>query len=134
MARIQINDFHTHGKNTNIDWHTPKKTSQLIAYIFLLQVINETVRLANIVPGIFRKVLKDVEIKGMFLVPGTKPMFQISLFFIPNLGQELIIKYFHYIQGILFQQVGLLWSVHRLFIWIRRNTMILSSLIHGDGR
>ncbi|KAJ6908256.1 cytochrome P450 87A3-like isoform X1 [Populus alba x Populus x berolinensis] len=39
---------------------------------FTHAVIHETVRLANIVPGIFRKVLKDVDIKGMFLVPRTK--------------------------------------------------------------
>ncbi|KAK4369611.1 hypothetical protein RND71_013403 [Anisodus tanguticus] len=31
---------------------------------FTHKVTNETVRLANIAPGIFRKVLKDVEIKG----------------------------------------------------------------------
>ena len=39
-------------------------------FIFLLtnlnlQIINETVRLANIVPGIFRKALQDVNFKGM---------------------------------------------------------------------
>jgi cytochrome P450 len=32
---------------------------------FNLQFINETVRLANIVPGIFRKVLRDIQFKGM---------------------------------------------------------------------
>ncbi|XP_027158107.1 cytochrome P450 87A3-like [Coffea eugenioides] len=32
--------------------------------IFTHMVINETVRLANIAPGIFRKVVKEVEIKG----------------------------------------------------------------------
>ena len=32
---------------------------------FNLQFINETVRLANIVPGIFRKALRDVQFKGM---------------------------------------------------------------------
>ncbi|KAH1075471.1 hypothetical protein J1N35_027799 [Gossypium stocksii] len=29
-----------------------------------LTVINETIRLGNIVPAIFRKVVKDIEIKG----------------------------------------------------------------------
>lgn len=40
----------------------------LFIYLFLLalQVINETIRLANIVPGIFRRVTKDVHIKGKF--------------------------------------------------------------------
>jgi hypothetical protein len=32
------------------------------------QVINETVRLANIVPGIFRKALEDIQVKGKFIV------------------------------------------------------------------
>ncbi|KAK7814333.1 cytochrome p450 708a2 [Quercus suber] len=32
---------------------------------FTFQFINETVRLANIVPGIFRKALRDIQFKGM---------------------------------------------------------------------
>ncbi|GMY20612.1 cytochrome P450 87A3-like isoform X1 [Fagus crenata] len=35
---------------------------------FTHMVINETVRLANIVPGIFRKAVEDVEVKGKFIV------------------------------------------------------------------
>ncbi|MCL7039108.1 hypothetical protein MKW94_016861 [Papaver nudicaule] len=35
-----------------------------------LQVINETVRLANIVPAIFRKSLKDIQIKGYTIPAG----------------------------------------------------------------
>jgi hypothetical protein len=31
----------------------------------ILQVINETIRLANIAPGIFRKAMKDVQFKGV---------------------------------------------------------------------
>lgn len=31
---------------------------------FTFQLINETVRLANIVPGVFRKALKDIKFKG----------------------------------------------------------------------
>ncbi|XP_061950023.1 cytochrome P450 87A3-like [Populus nigra] len=37
---------------------------------FTHTVIHETVRLANIVPGIFRKVLKDVDIKGYTIPAG----------------------------------------------------------------
>ena len=33
-----------------------------------MQVINETVRLANIVPGIFRKTLTDIQFKGTCLL------------------------------------------------------------------
>lgn len=38
----------------------------LVETYFDFEVINETVRLANIVPGLFRKVSKDVQIKGEF--------------------------------------------------------------------
>lgn len=31
----------------------------------LLQVINETLRLGNVVGGVFRKALQDVEVHGM---------------------------------------------------------------------
>uniref|UniRef100_A0A7N0TVK0 Cytochrome P450 n=2 Tax=Kalanchoe fedtschenkoi TaxID=63787 RepID=A0A7N0TVK0_KALFE len=37
---------------------------------FTFQVINETVRLANIVPGIFRRALKDVHFKGYTIPAG----------------------------------------------------------------
>ncbi|CAL5025899.1 unnamed protein product [Urochloa decumbens] len=37
---------------------------------FTSQVINETVRLANIAPGIFRKALKDVQFKGYTIPAG----------------------------------------------------------------
>ncbi|KAJ6677888.1 P450 putative-RELATED [Salix viminalis] len=54
-------------KNTDqsgITWQEYKSMT------FTHMVINETVRLANIVPGIFRKVLKDVEIKGYTIPAG----------------------------------------------------------------
>ncbi|RZC52583.1 hypothetical protein C5167_021003 [Papaver somniferum] len=37
---------------------------------FTTQVINEAVRLANIVPGVFRKALKDIHIKGYTIPAG----------------------------------------------------------------
>ncbi|KAL2902380.1 Cytochrome P450 87A3 [Bienertia sinuspersici] len=37
---------------------------------FTFQVINETVRLANIVPGIFRKAMRDVSFKGITIPAG----------------------------------------------------------------
>ena len=42
--------------------------SLLMTFLFLIifQVINETLRLGNIVPGIFRGVTKDIEMKGKF--------------------------------------------------------------------
>ena len=75
------------GKSTN-QWHLHiwwvgiLGLNILLAYRFLVyfityiiyhfqlywQVINETVRLANIVPGIFRKAVEDVEVKGKFIV------------------------------------------------------------------
>ncbi|XP_062088672.1 cytochrome P450 87A3-like [Humulus lupulus] len=48
-------DFH---ENSEITWEEYK------AMTFTHMVINEVVRLANIVPGIFRKVVNDVQIKG----------------------------------------------------------------------
>ncbi|CAN0902710.1 Cytochrome P450 87A3 [Linum grandiflorum] len=47
---------------TGINWEDYQSMT------FTHMVINETIRLTNIVPGIFRKVLKDVEIKG-YLIP-----------------------------------------------------------------
>ncbi|XP_020596576.1 cytochrome P450 87A3-like, partial [Phalaenopsis equestris] len=44
--------------DSGITWREYKSMS------FTFQVINEGVRLANIVPGIFRKTLKDIQIKG----------------------------------------------------------------------
>lgn len=37
---------------------------------FILQFINETVRLANIVPGIFRRALRDIQFKGYTIPAG----------------------------------------------------------------
>ncbi|XP_039142461.1 cytochrome P450 87A3-like [Dioscorea cayenensis subsp. rotundata] len=37
---------------------------------FTFQIINETVRLANIVPGIFRKALKDIQVNGYTIPAG----------------------------------------------------------------
>lgn len=38
--------------------------SVLFLYIFSHKVISETLRMANIINGVWRKALKDVEIKG----------------------------------------------------------------------
>ncbi|KAG1354597.1 Cytochrome P450 87A3 [Cocos nucifera] len=48
--------------DSGITWNEYKSMS------FTFQVINETVRLANIVPGIFRKAMQDIKIKG-FTIP-----------------------------------------------------------------
>ncbi|KAL0913129.1 hypothetical protein M5K25_016563 [Dendrobium thyrsiflorum] len=50
--------------DSGITWKEYKSMS------FTFQVINETVRLANIVPGIFRKTLKDVQINGYTIPAG----------------------------------------------------------------
>ncbi|CAI9093952.1 OLC1v1029573C2 [Oldenlandia corymbosa var. corymbosa] len=44
--------------------------SEFKSMTFTFQVINETVRLANIVPGIFRKALKDIHFKGYTIPAG----------------------------------------------------------------
>ncbi|XP_021281077.1 cytochrome P450 87A3-like [Herrania umbratica] len=51
-------------ENSELTWQEYKSMT------FTHMVINETVRLANIVPGIFRKVVKDVEIKGYTIPAG----------------------------------------------------------------
>ncbi|OMO78659.1 Cytochrome P450 [Corchorus capsularis] len=51
-------------KNSELTWQEYKSMT------FTHMVINETVRLANIVPGIFRKALKDVEINGYTIPAG----------------------------------------------------------------
>ncbi|CAK7335458.1 unnamed protein product [Dovyalis caffra] len=48
--------------NSGLTWKEYKSMK------FTFQVINETVRLANIVPGIFRKALRDIQFKG-FTIP-----------------------------------------------------------------
>ncbi|KAK4794658.1 hypothetical protein SAY86_012652 [Trapa natans] len=52
------------GADSGITWGEYKS----MAYTF--QFINETLRLANIVPGIFRKVLKDIQFKGYTIPEG----------------------------------------------------------------
>ncbi|XP_022757215.1 cytochrome P450 87A3-like [Durio zibethinus] len=51
-------------ENSELTWQEYKSMT------FTHMVINETVRLANIVPGIFRKVMKDVEMKGYTIPAG----------------------------------------------------------------
>ncbi|KAJ6962485.1 hypothetical protein NC652_001214 [Populus alba x Populus x berolinensis] len=48
--------------NSGLTWKEYKSMK------FTFQVINETVRLANIVPGIFRKTLTDIQFKGTCLL------------------------------------------------------------------
>ncbi|OVA14150.1 Cytochrome P450 [Macleaya cordata] len=52
----------------NVDSELTWKEYKSMTYT--AQVINETVRLANIVPGIFRKTLKDIQIKGYTIPAG----------------------------------------------------------------
>lgn len=72
MERIQINDIHISGGSIisslyiffllNVNFYV------YISHLKVrddLQFINETVRLANIVPGIFRKALREINFKGM---------------------------------------------------------------------
>ncbi|XP_077247527.1 cytochrome P450 87A3-like isoform X2 [Tasmannia lanceolata] len=51
-------------KDSEITWKEYKSMT------FTSQVINETVRLANIVPGIFRKALQDIQMKGYTIPAG----------------------------------------------------------------
>ncbi|OMO93114.1 Cytochrome P450 [Corchorus olitorius] len=55
-------------KNSQLTWQEYKSMT------FTHMVINETARLANIVPGIFRKALTDVEMKGYTIPAGWSVM------------------------------------------------------------
>ncbi|XP_027109788.2 cytochrome P450 87A3-like [Coffea arabica] len=55
-------------KNSRVSWKEYKSMT------FTHMVINEVVRVINVAPGIFRKVLKDVEIKGYTIPAGWKIM------------------------------------------------------------
>jgi hypothetical protein len=50
-------------------------TSDPVILILHQKVISETLRMANIINGVWRKALKDVEIKGQF----SREIFAISL-------------------------------------------------------
>ncbi|CAN0907534.1 Cytochrome P450 87A3 [Linum grandiflorum] len=56
---------------------------------FTFQFINETVRLANIVPGIFRKVLRDIQFKGYTIPAGWAVMVCPPAVHLNPAGQEL---------------------------------------------
>lgn len=69
MERIQVHDIHVSGMLNNLTFEyitikNYKNSRLLIPTTRLLQLINETVRLANIVPGVFRKALKNIKFKG----------------------------------------------------------------------
>ncbi|OMO93870.1 Cytochrome P450 [Corchorus capsularis] len=53
-----------HESNSNITWQEYKSMT------FTHMVINEVIRVANIASGLFRKVVKDVEIKGYTIPEG----------------------------------------------------------------
>ncbi|CAN6229236.1 unnamed protein product [Urochloa humidicola] len=59
-----LNDRKPGRESDGITWMEYKSMA------FTSQVINETVRLANIAPGIFRKTLKDVQFKGYTIPAG----------------------------------------------------------------
>ncbi|OMO77224.1 Cytochrome P450 [Corchorus capsularis] len=63
-AIIKTRDY----KDSQLTWKEYKSMT------FTHMVINETVRLANIVPGIFRKALTDVEMKGYTIPAGWSVM------------------------------------------------------------
>ncbi|KAH7518275.1 hypothetical protein FEM48_Zijuj09G0154200 [Ziziphus jujuba var. spinosa] len=52
------------------DPNSPLTWDDYKSMTFTLQVINETLRLGNVAPGLLRKVLKDIEVKGKgFTIP-----------------------------------------------------------------
>ncbi|MBA0621898.1 hypothetical protein Godav_022311 [Gossypium davidsonii] len=88
-------------KDSGITWKEYKSMT-------FTHMVNETIRLGNIVPAIFRKVVKDIEIKGRF--KSNKPnssMFNVYM---------LILYELWVVQIIISLQVGSFWLVHQQFI------------------
>ncbi|GMY20646.1 cytochrome P450 87A3-like isoform X1 [Fagus crenata] len=61
---VSMRQFLGDNEESEITWQEYKSMT------FTHMVINETVRLANIVPGIFRKAVEDVEVKGYTIPKG----------------------------------------------------------------
>ncbi|KVH95469.1 hypothetical protein Ccrd_002470 [Cynara cardunculus var. scolymus] len=57
-------------KSMTFTFQNSKNQSLIDANYMMLQLINETVRLANIVPGVFRKALKDIKFKDYTIPAG----------------------------------------------------------------
>ncbi|MBA0835377.1 hypothetical protein Goarm_007658, partial [Gossypium armourianum] len=63
LAQVELTQEHEtilrerETKDSGITWKEYKSMT-------FTQMVNETIRLGNIVPAIFRKVVKDIEIKG----------------------------------------------------------------------
>lgn len=66
----QLKEEHENIIRNREDKDAPISWVEYKSMTFTHRVTNETVRLANIAPGIFRKVLKDVEIKGYTIPEG----------------------------------------------------------------
>lgn len=72
MGRIQIDDVYTicelHLQNTHLIARTIKLSWHFLQNLCsLLQVINETLRLASVTPGLIRRALKDIQVNGNML-------------------------------------------------------------------
>ncbi|XP_059312224.1 cytochrome P450 87A3-like [Lycium ferocissimum] len=66
----QLMEEHGQIRRNRVDKDAPISWVEYKSMTFTQMVTNETVRLANIVPGIFRIVLKDVDIKGYTIPAG----------------------------------------------------------------
>ena len=92
MGRIQNDGFYAERQYHNlycwIDLPKLWDSETFLTYIFLhgcgfcmyAQVVNETLRLMNIPPGLLRKALKDINIKGMYAYAliAMNPLFVIN--------------------------------------------------------
>lgn len=77
-----------------------------------LQFINETVRLANIVPGIFRKSLAEIKFKGV----ASNTRVETGELIFPSCFIEHIVTLFPLEQDIQFPLVGRSWYLLLLCI------------------
>ncbi|KAI4370238.1 hypothetical protein MLD38_018608 [Melastoma candidum] len=69
-ALKELNDEHEAILKQREDSSTPLTWKEYKSMTFTLQVINETLRLANVSPGLFRRARKDIEINGYTIPSG----------------------------------------------------------------
>lgn len=106
-----------------------------------MQVINEGLRLGNIVKFVHRKAIKDVKFRGTYgyimQKEGSLCNYTCMIFSYHVVAGDtfLIWIYITFLaQVILFHQVGMSYPFSPPFILIRLSMPILSTLILGGGR
>lgn len=120
-------------KNILIDWKTMQKCMGGANYLFcLVKVINETLRLGNIVPYIQRKASTHIKFKGRNWC--AKKGLGVTYLFLLCIALYFWFLFLLFWQTMTFHKGVMWWQFSQLCIWILHCLNFLSSSIHGDGR